>query len=138
MLAFFQTLVPFAAVCVLCLFVARHTKVPAAMAPLPVMSGIMIFIVLGGYLGFLKPAVALVFCAAAAAASYMIVTRKRGGFRALFTPGLVIFFASSLVFIGYFALHQPVIQGWDEFSLWGTAAKLTKEYNMIYSNAPID
>ncbi len=138
MLAFFQTLVPFAAVCVLCLFVARHTKVPAAMAPLPVMSGIMIFIVLGGYLGFLKPAVALVFCAAAAAASYMIVTRKRGGFRALFTPGLMIFFASSLVFIGYFALRQPVIQGWDEFSLWGTAAKLTKEYNMIYSGAPID
>ena len=138
MLAFFQTFVPFAAVCALSLFVARHTKIPAAMAPLPVISGIMIFIVLGGYLGFLKPAVALVLCCAAAAASFMIVTRKRGGFRALFTPGLVLFFAAGLVFIGFFALRRPVAQGWDEFSMWATAVKLTKEYNVIYSAAPMD
>lgn len=136
MTPFFQTLLSFAAVVVLAAFAARTTKLPSGLAPLPVLCGVMVLCVLGGYLGVLPQTVWLIFALALAALVHMALTAKQGGFRALLTPGFVLFCVAGVVFIGFLAVRKPVPQGWDEFSLWATAAKLTKTSDMIYSAAP--
>lgn len=135
--AFLQTAASFAAICVLCAFLARHTKLPAAMTPLPVVCFVMVFTVCMGYLGLLVPSVIFIFALAIAALFYMLFTAKKAGFKQLLTPGFVLFCAAGLVFIAYFAIRQPIAQEWDEFSLWATAAKLTKGSNTLYHEANI-
>ena len=135
MTAFFQTLVSFAAVAVLAAFLARETKLPSGLAPLPVLCGVMVWLVLCGYCGALALGVWALYALAAFAVVWFVLTRKKGGFRALLTPGFVLFCVAGAAFIAYLAVRRPIPQEWDEFSLWATAAKLTKDNNMIYSAA---
>ncbi|MEG0769094.1 MAG: hypothetical protein RSG59_04145 [Ruthenibacterium sp.] len=135
MTAFFQIMISFAAVAVLAAFVARRTKLPSALAPLPVLCGVMVFTVLCGYLGLLPLAVWTLYALAAAALLSMLITAKKGGFRALLTPGFVLFCVCGVACLALLAARKPVPQGWDEFSLWATAAKLTKSSNGIFSAA---
>lgn len=137
MTAFLQTCTSFLAIAVLAAFAARQTKLPAGLAPLPVVCGVMVWLVLWGYLGLLVPAAIAVLVLAAAALGWMLATARRGGFRKLLAPGFVVFCLASLGFLTLFAVRQPVAQGWDEFSLWATAVKLTKLNGVIYSSAEI-
>ena len=137
MAAFLGTMASFICLCALCAFLARHTKMPAGLAPLPVCCGAMVWLVLGGYLGLLRPAAIVLLCSGVAALLFMAVTWKKGGFRRLLTPGFILFFLVGTGFITLFAVRQPVAQGWDEFSLWATAVKLSREHHVIYSEAPI-
>ena len=123
MTAFLQTCTSFLAIAVLAAFAARQTKLPAGLAPLPVVCGVMVWLVLWGYLGLLVPAAIAVLVLAAAALGWMLATARRGGFRKLLAPGFVVFCLASLGFLTLFAVRQPVAQGWDEFSLWATAVK---------------
>ncbi|MEG0911456.1 MAG: hypothetical protein RSF70_07710 [Ruthenibacterium sp.] len=140
MLTFVQTVLPFAALCVLCAFVAYQFHFSGAFAPLLLTCGTMLYLVFCGYLGFLQPAMWLYLIAAAAAFVYLAMQRKKaqkGSFKRIFAPGFVLFCAVGVGLILLFSIRQPMMQEWDEFSLWGTAAKLTKENDMIYSAAPI-
>ncbi|MEG3073195.1 MAG: hypothetical protein RR867_03120 [Ruthenibacterium sp.] len=137
MLVFLQTILPFAALCALCAFVAYRFHLSGAFMPLLMTCGTMLYLVFSGYLGLLRPAVWLYLLCGAAAVFYLAAHAKKGGFQKVFAPGFVLFCAVGVGLILLFAVRQPMMQEWDEFSLWGTAAKLTKENNMIYSAAPI-
>ncbi|MEG2843542.1 MAG: hypothetical protein RR900_08640, partial [Ruthenibacterium sp.] len=134
---FLQTILPFAALCALCAFVAYRFHLSGAFMPLLMTCGTMLYLVFSGYLGLLRPAVWLYLLCGAAAVFYLAAHAKKGGFQKVFAPGFVLFCAVGVGLILLFAVRQPMMQEWDEFSLWGTAAKLTKENNMIYSAAPI-
>lgn len=136
MLAFWQTMISFGALVTLCAWLARTATLPSGLAPLPVCCGVMALLVFGGYLNLLEQTGWLVLLLAAAALVHMVLTRKRGGFRALLTPGLVLFCMAGAAFILFLAIRQPIAQEWDEFSLWAPAARLTVDYNEIYTQAP--
>lgn len=137
MTGFLQTMASFLALCAISALVARHTRLPAALAPLPVCCGAMVWLVVAGYCGVLLPAAVLLMAAGAASLVFLLASARRGGFRKLLSPGFVLFCAAGAAFILLFAVRKPMAQGWDEFSLWATAVKLTREHHVIYSAAPI-
>ncbi len=136
MLAFLQTFLSFFAIVVLSAFIARKTQINAGFMPIFVMSAVMVFCVLLGYLGFLPFAVIVIFILAFAALLHMILTYKKGGFDVLLTPGFMLFCFAGLAFIAYLSIRTPIAHDWDELSMWATAAKLTKEGNAIFSSVP--
>ncbi|MEG2118830.1 MAG: hypothetical protein RRY53_00640, partial [Pseudoflavonifractor sp.] len=94
-----------------------------AFAPLLLTCGTMLYLVFCGYLGFLQPAMWLYLIVAAAAFVYLVMQRKKaqkGSFKRIFAPGFVLFCAVGVGLILLFSIRQPMMQEWDEFSLWGT------------------
>ncbi len=136
MLAFSQTFLSFFAIVILSAFIARKTQINAGFMPIIVMSAVMVFCVLLGYLGLLPFAVLLVFALAFFAFVHIIATYKKGGFDVLLTPGFMLFCFAGLAFITYLSIRTPIAHEWDELSMWATAAKLTKEGNAIFSSVP--
>ena len=59
--------------------------------------------------------------------------RRRESWRQLLTPGLVLFLMMALGVTVYFAVRQPIPTDFDEYSLWATAAKLTKANDALYT-----
>ncbi len=112
--------------------------VPQGVAPFFAVGSAAMCVVLFGCFGLLWFGGALVYIAAAAAAAQLCYAKLRRG-TALPKPGFAFWFfaAASLCFIILLWLKQPMFTGWDEFSLWGTAAKLMKLYNELYTTAPI-
>lgn len=50
-----------------------------------------------------------------------------------FSPGVVLFILFSLGITFWFAYRQPMFSTWDEFSFWGTAHKLVKINEALYT-----
>ena len=61
----------------------------------------------------------------------------RTALHSLITPGSTVFWALSLAFAVYFCIRQPLFADFDEFSFWGTAAKLTCINNALYTTGEI-
>lgn len=51
--------------------------------------------------------------------------------------GFWFFVAASVAITVLLAVRQPMFTTWDEFSFWGTANKLSKQYNQFYTTAPV-
>ncbi len=129
-------LLALAAVGVYSAFLARTCKLDPALLALPVIGGGAVWLCLWGFLGLL-PAGGWLFYLGAAALVGWCVWKKRLAetLEQLFTPGFGVFLAASLVFLGLFAVTQPEFVLNDEFSLWGTAAKVTKLQNVLHPAA---
>lgn len=84
---------------------------------------------------FLGCAVACILAVAAflAAAAKTAKEKNIDRVKSFFSPATVMFILSSLFIIFYFGTRQPIFSTWDEFSFWGTAQKLTKIHNAIYT-----
>ena len=94
---------------------------------------------LAGMAGVLYPAAWAVYLLCLAGGIWAFWPRKGAApdWRALFTPGSVLFWGMTVAFAVYFSIRQPMATGFDELNLWATAVKITKVDNSLYSTATL-
>lgn len=118
----------------LSLFLARVLGKSLSLMPfLAVAAGICFFTVAGCF-GVLQVAGYLwyVLCAAALVAVFVL---QKGHVLKLITPGFVLFVLGSALFMALFLLTKPMFVHWDEFTFWGTAAKITSDNHELFTTA---
>lgn len=136
MVAFLEILVTFAALLALCLFLSAKTGLASGATPLFVLCASMVWYSALGCLHLLPAAGVLWFAAAAAAAVWLWLHRKKLSLRDILSPSMVYFVLASLAVCVVFAARRPVFSQWDEFSFWGIAAKVVKTENQLYTFHP--
>lgn len=132
------SLVSLAALAGFAVLLARRTALPAPLAPFTALCGVMLLLALGGMVGLLVPAGWLCFALAAGAwvLAFAPVGRKNP-VSVLAAPGFLAFWVLAAALLVFFAWRQPMYSTWDEFSFWGTAAKIVKTSGALYGNAEI-
>lgn len=138
MTAFFQTFISLAAVWAQCAAFARAVRCNGALAALPVMGFTMLWFSFAGCLGLLRAAGYVYFAVAAGAAVYLALQRKGAQWKTIFSPGLVLFMVLGLAALTVFSIRRPILQEWDEFSFWGTAAKAVSTHNALWTSGSTD
>jgi hypothetical protein len=146
--AFLDVVLALAALWLLSAFFTLRCRLHAALAPLCALSLYSTALTLGGMAGALVPTAAALYAGSAALGAYALLAARRQPARAprlctdspsaaarLLAPGAVVFWALTLSFAVYFAVRQPDFGAYDEYSLWGTAAKLTREQNVLFTEA---
>ena len=128
-----------AALFLLCAALTLKARVPAGIAPLTALSAIAAVLTLAGMAGVLYPAAWAVYALCVAGGVWAFWPRKgqTPDWKALFTPGSVVFWGMTLAFAVYFFIRQPLATGFDELNLWATAVKVTKVDNSLYSTATL-
>lgn len=132
MLAFFQTLIPFIAVCVLALFTSHIFKISSGISVFAVLCATMVYFTLFGCLGLLTFGIYFYYAICIACFVLLILAKLKTNSFKLTSPAFLIFAIMGFALIAYFAYRQPVFTDWDDFSLWGTAAKMTSYSNKLY------
>ncbi len=134
-------LLALAALWLLCRFLTVCCRVPAALAPLAGLSLAALWLTLAGMAGLLRPGAAVLYLACLAGGAVSLKKSRPGSgqtaLQCLITPGSTVFWALSLAFAVYFCIRQPLFADFDEFSFWGTAAKLTCINNALYTTGEI-
>lgn len=116
---------------------ARRFKLDAGLLALPVIAGGSVWLWLAGMAGLLKAGGGVFYLAAAALAAWLIFKKELAGtLKELLTPGFMTFLLAAAFFLAVFAATKPMFTQTDEFSLWGSAAKLTKLHDMLHPGAP--
>ena len=116
---------------------ARRFKLDAGLLALPVIAGGAVWLCLWGMAGLLKAGGWAFYLAAAALAAWLLFKKELAEtLKELLTPGFMVFLAAAALFLAVFAVTQPMFTQTDEFSLWGSAAKLTKLHDMLHPGAP--
>lgn len=139
-LACLDVFLALAAVFLLCAWLTLKCGLPASLAPLCVLASISTGLTFAGMAGVLVPAAAMVYLGGAVLGVWAMFSEKRAGramLSRLLSPGAAAFWLLTLSFTAYFALRQPRFFEFDEFSLWGTAAKMTSIQNVIYTEGKI-
>ena len=134
---YLDVVISFAALAALCLFLYVRCDLPASLTPLAAVSGTMVWFSIAGMAGLLRPmgwAWFVLAAAAGAAGLWKTSPKKLAG---LLRPGFCLFVGLGVVFGVYLALRQPVVAVWDEMSFWGTAAKITKLDNELYTTSSL-
>lgn len=130
-------LITFAALVAVALLLAER-GINSAAAPLAAVCATVLFFTVLGFFGGLQAAGWLYHILALAAVGWLV---WRWAVKKEKMPSLGIgfwfFVLGGLGIIVLLWAKQPMFFSWDEFSTWGTAAKLTKIYNVLYSNAPV-
>lgn len=142
--AYFDVLIALLAVGMACIWLTLEAKLPAALAPLCALSAVSLVLTAAGMAGVLRPAGLLLYgmCFVLGGFALYRALRPVGcGLRSalarLVTPGAAVFWLLTLGFAVCFAVRQPRFVDFDEFSLWGTAAKLTSTQNILYTEGEI-
>ena len=132
------TLLSLAALAGGALLLARRTALPAPLAPFTVLCALMLWFSAAGMLGVLVPAGWVFFALSAGAwALALVPAGRKNALSALAEPGFAAFWVLAAALILFFAWRQPMYSTWDEFSFWGTAAKIVKTSGQLYANAEI-
>lgn len=131
MVAFIQTGICFLAVCLFCIFLIKKLNVPSGLAPLAVLSCTLLYFTLAGCLGILSFSVWIYFALAIGCGVISLVFKGKSS-NALLSPAFLLFLISSVGLLCLLAARKPFFNEWDDFSLWGTAAKMTVETNTLF------
>ena len=135
----FFTLLSFAAITGIAVFISLKFNVTSALSPFISVCFAMMFLSVFGCLGFVKLGGYVYFLLALAAVITVILGCKNNwsAVKNVITPGFVFFTAASMFIIVLFAVKQPMYIMWDEFSFWGTSVKLVKLSGQMYATAEI-
>ena len=133
---YFDVVISFAALALLCLFLVRRCGLHPSLAPLAALCGTMLWFCAGGMMGILRPMGWAYFVLAAGLGVWALVGLRKQHTK-LISPGLCLFFGLGAVFLVYLAVRQPVVSVWDEMSFWGTAAKITKLDDTLYTTSAL-
>lgn len=115
---------------------AQRFQIDAALLPLPIIGGGAVWLCLWGFAGLLPVGGWLFYLAAALLIALLCYQKKMvQALKQLISPGFLIFLGASLFFLLLFAVTKPEFAQWDEFTLWGSAAKLTKLQNVLHPAA---
>lgn len=150
--AYLDVVIALAALFAACAWLTLEARLPAALAPLCALSAFSLVLLAGGMAGALRPAGYVLYALCFGLGAWALVrglrnpsdgvplsvrTRCVRTAQQLFTPGAAVFWALSIGFAVYFAVRQPLFSDYDEFSLWGTAAKITSTQNVLYTEGSI-
>ncbi len=123
----------------LCAALTLKARLPAGLAPLVALSLIAAVLTLAGMAGVLYPVAWALYalCVAAGVWAFWPQKGQKPDWKALFTPGGVLFWGMTVAFAVYFSIRQPMATGFDELNLWATAVKVTKVDNSLYATATL-
>lgn len=137
----------FAAFAGLCVFFNRCCGIAGGRTPLLSTACVILWLTVSGVAGVLRLGGWLLYLACLALGVLALVPavclgksglrKKRKAAPALFDPAFCFFLAVSLVTLVVFAVRRPVFAEWDEMSFWGTACKLVKQDDALYTTAQI-
>ena len=116
----------------LCLFFASLRGVSSASAPLLALSCAILWFAAFGMLGLLRLGGGLFYGLGLGLGGLALFKGRTKLVKNLFSPGLLLFFAGAVVLAVWLGLLQPQFTGWDEYSSWGIAAKITKVAGQLY------
>lgn len=133
----FFTLLSFFSLLIFAAWLHLYCSLPAALAPLVTACALMLWFSFWGCLGLLAAAGWICFLLALAALVDLIRRSDSRFWKSFFCPGVLLFCLASLGVIFLFSLRKPLFLEWDEFSFWGTAAKLVKQNDELYTTAKI-
>ncbi len=114
------------------LFASEKMQRSSALGPLVAVSVAMLWMSAFGCVGLLWLGGWLWYGAALAAWAWLLFVKKKK-LAQMLTPGIVFFAAASVFFIVLFWATSPLFTQWDEFTFWGTAAKVLVEKNQLYT-----
>ena len=137
MSALIFTMVSFAALLSIAIFTIKILNIPSAIAPLTAVSFTMLYFSVAGCLNVLVAAGWIYFTTALAMLIYILAKKRNRFFEDISSVGFAIFIICGLLVILLFSYKQPLFTEWDEFSFWGSAAKLVKMNNELFTNAKI-
>ena len=127
-----------AALFLLCACLTLRGGLHSALAPLCALGLVVAWLTAAAIADVLLPGIILLYLACLAAGVWALLpVGRRQGLSTLITPGAVLFWGLALGFAVYFFVRQPMATGYDELSLWATAAKLTKVDNRLYATATL-
>lgn len=133
----FSGILALLAISLYCAVLARRFRLDAGLLALPVIAGGSVWMCLAGMAGLLKTGGWVFYLAAAALAAWLLFKKELvETLKALLTPGFMVFLLAAAFFLAVFAVTRPMFTQTDEFSLWGSAAKLTKLQDMLHPGAP--
>lgn len=123
---------------VMALAFALHTlfDIKSGVSPLLSLCTVILVNLLAGLAGMLKAGAVAGYLLAAglfALSLYKnktVIKQQAAGF---FTAPVIMFIISSGFMFLFLAAKQPLMGSWDEFSFWGTARKLVKEHDALYT-----
>ena len=131
----------FAAFAGLCVFFNKRCGVAGGRTPLLSAACIILCLTVSGVSGVLRLGGWAVYLAGFVLGVWALVPQKRNvpdaPAPALFDLGFGFFLAVSLITLAVFAVRKPLFAEWDEMSFWGTACKLVKQDDALYTTAVI-
>ncbi len=141
-------LIALAAVFLLGAFFTLKGRLHAALAPLCVLALYSTALTLGGIAHLLRPTALLLYALSFGlglwaigsellARRYRLAEAQRALVQRLLPPGALVFWILTISFALYFAVRKPMLGLYDEYSFWGTAAKLTSTQNVLFAEAKI-
>ena len=129
---YFDLVLSFSALFGLCAFLTLKARLHSALAPLVALSLVSTWFTLAGIADVLRIAGAVGYGVCWALGAWALAG-GRAQYKRLVSPGALVFWGLAAAFCVYFAIRQPMFSEFDEFSLWGTAAKLTKENDRLFT-----
>ncbi|MEG1180763.1 MAG: hypothetical protein RSD39_01885, partial [Oscillospiraceae bacterium] len=130
--------ISFAAILAICIFLAVHFKMNIALTPLVTISGITIFMLAFGMMDILRVSVFLIYAFAVFCVVYLCICRKhtvKEVASAVLQPGFLFFIATGIFFFFLLRSKNAAFLMWDEFSFWGTSAKVVFQNGQLYTLA---
>ena len=122
----------------LCTALVRRSGLPASLAPLAVLSLVLLVLLAAGMADCLRPAayVLLALGWALGAAEGVTALRRKNGrllLAALAAPGGALFWGGAAALALWLCRLRPEFLSFDEYSFWGLAASLTTRTGRLYT-----
>lgn len=125
------------AVCGLCVFLTKQTKIPAGFTPLVALCSTALWFSIVGALGFLWMGGILWYVLCFASLIFTLVKYGvKNSLSSMQMPAFLFFVLAGVMVCIYLGVRQPLLHEWDEYSLWGTTVKIMKAHNELYTTAP--
>lgn len=142
MLCLLSDILPLLAIALLSIDLNHFFSLPLSCAPFVSICCITLYFCLAGILNVLLYAGVLFYIfvmlsAIFAFAKVVLGKRWRNFTKSINNCGFLLFIVLSLFTLIYFYYRKPLFAEWDELSFWGTASKLMKINNALYTKATI-
>lgn len=124
----------------LCAALTLRAGLHSSLAPLTALGCITLWLTVAGMAGLLLPGYLVCLAVCFGLGLWALLPRKNAPWPAwgrLFSPAASLFWGMTVLLAVYFAIRQPMFHGYDEFSFWGTAAKLTSTNHQLFTTAQI-
>lgn len=129
-------LLPLAALAGGCLFL-QSLGLPGGAAPLAVLASVLLVLFGAGVFGALPPAAALLYTLGLGLGVWTLWRHRKAVFPAKWGAAGAVFWCGALVLLVTLARVQPCATQFDEYSFWGTAARLTSLNGRLYTECEI-
>ncbi|MEG2770194.1 MAG: hypothetical protein RR902_05195, partial [Oscillospiraceae bacterium] len=119
------------------LFLSEFTQIKKGVLPLVVICASICAFCLFGYANLLFVCGILWYVLAVAGVVAVILKNRKTGikkvFANFFSLDIVLFLCISVAVTVILAINAPMLTRWDEFSFWGSAAKILKMNDQLYT-----